>query len=446
MISKRVVITFASAALLIMGTILTIQFAKGYRPTRQGMIQGTGLLAANSFPNGAQVYIDGKLTTATDNTLNLDPGTYEVEIKKDGYASWKKNIQIVKELVVQTNATLFPAAPGLSPLTLTGAQNVSPSPDGQKLAFYVSSASAQLKNGIYVLDLSDNFLSLQKGAQQIVQETPSVNLKSSSLLWSPDSSQLLLRYGDHNVLLDPTRMNTLASLPDITYKIQRTFSEWEEELYTRERVRLQKFPEEIQKIATASAKNVYFSPDEERVLYTATASAKISDTLIPQLPSANTQPQEREIKSGNMYVYDRKEDRNFFVGTEESATKRMYEIQALANDLFANKPKTLEASPTAFRNLQKDTIQGTMESFSLYYTGVLAGALQWFPDSKHLIGVENEQIAIMEYDGTNKTILYAGPFDNNFIYPWPDGSKIIILTNFNKTLGNETNLYAISVK
>ena len=51
----------------------------------------------------------------------------------------------------------------------------------------------------------------------------------------------------------------------------------------------------------------------------------------------------------------------------------------------------------------------------------------------------------MEYDGGNKTTLYAGPFDPSFLYTWPDGSGLIILTNFN----DETvppNLYRVGLR
>lgn len=66
------------------GTYLAILWGQGYRPTTQG-IQGTGLLSANSFPDGAQVFLNGKLSTATDDTLNLPPGEYQVEIRKEGF-------------------------------------------------------------------------------------------------------------------------------------------------------------------------------------------------------------------------------------------------------------------------------------------------------------------------------------------------------------------------
>jgi hypothetical protein len=143
--NRRVLFTFLSAVILIVGTIFAIQYAKGTRPTTSGEIRETGLLVVNSFPTAAQVYINGKLTTATDTTLNLDPGTYDIEISKDGYTTWKKTLEVEKSLVTQTNAVLFPTALNLSPLTYTGAENFSPSPDGQKLIFYTASASAEPK-------------------------------------------------------------------------------------------------------------------------------------------------------------------------------------------------------------------------------------------------------------------------------------------------------------
>ena len=65
---KKFLTALVAVAFIGTGAFLAIKFANGYRPTKGGIIQGTGLLAANSFPSGAQVYINGKLTTATDDT------------------------------------------------------------------------------------------------------------------------------------------------------------------------------------------------------------------------------------------------------------------------------------------------------------------------------------------------------------------------------------------
>ena len=150
--NRRPLYTLFSAIFVILGSIIAIRFAQGYRLSIQKRaVQGTGLLVSNSFPNGAQVFVSGKLVTATDDNIYLEPGQYEIEIIKDGYSSWRKQLNIESELVTQTNAQLFRLVPGLTPLTFTGVTYISPSPDGEKILFQTSSASARLKNGLYVL-------------------------------------------------------------------------------------------------------------------------------------------------------------------------------------------------------------------------------------------------------------------------------------------------------
>ena len=47
-------------SVLIIGTVIAIRYAQGYRFSRLTIVKGTGLLSANSFPNGASVYVNGK--------------------------------------------------------------------------------------------------------------------------------------------------------------------------------------------------------------------------------------------------------------------------------------------------------------------------------------------------------------------------------------------------
>jgi len=469
LLTNRLFVTLCSAVIILSGTYIAIQFAKGYRPTLNGDLRSTGLLAVNSFPNGAHVYINGKLTTATDTTMNLEPGTYEVEITKDGFTPWKKTLTIEKELVTQTNALLFPSAPGLTPLTYTGATTITPSPDGQRLLFFVASASAQTKNGLYVMDLTDSVLAFQRGAHQIAQETKGIDLQKAQYVWSPDGSQILLSYEGKNLILDPNKMNKLSEISDVSYKLPRMFSEWEEELYKRERSVLIKFPERIQEIATQSAVNVYVSPDDERMMYTATTPLNLEDNLIPPVPAASSQSQERTLQAGGMYVYDRKEDRNFRIGTQEpeiipvvasvsakkSTTKkkiapvferRIVGKQSLARDLYSNKTMTLTASPSAFISMQGATLHDTIQTFHTYYSSLYTHGIQWMPDSKHVLLAHPDVVTIKEYDSTNETVLYNGPFSEHFVYPWPNGSKLVLLTRLRQEQDSPLNLYAITLK
>ena len=443
-VNKRFIYTSLSAFVILVGTAIAIQYAKGgFRVTPEGFIQGTGLLAANSFPTAAEVQIDDKLITATDDTIYLEPGKYNIKIVKDGYTPWTKNIQIEKELVVQTNATLFPKAPSLSTLTFSGAENLSPSPDGQKIIFYSDSNSSDRKIGLYLLELTNNPLSFQKEAKQITNSSSNFNLENAKFIWSPDSSEVILITEQREVLLDISSMNILDSLQDISYRKKQILSEWEQEMYLRERENFSKFPDEIIALATQSAKNIYISPDKKRMIYTAVLEFTIPDTIKPSVPVTNSQPEERSVTPGGIYVYDREENKNFRVGTEKNNSISMAK-QLLAQDMLDEKSPLINASPSAFTTLQASTSAQTANKFNIYHSSLFADTFQWFPDSKHLIYIKDNNIKIMEYDTANQTNIYSGPFVDNFIYPWPNGDRLVILTSFSPDTPN--NLYAIELK
>ncbi len=444
-------IIFISATIFVsIGTYCTIRWAKGYRPTKHGLTKATGLLAANSTPKGAQVYLNGHLTTATDDTLNLPPGEYQVEIKKDGYHPWQKKLTIEKELVTQTNATLFPTTPSLTPLTYTGALNPTPSPDGNKIAFAVASASATTKNGLYVQELSSNPLTLNKSAKQIARNTPEYDFAKATLTWSPDSSQIIASFPNKiNLLLEADKFNDASTFKDVTYLLPSIFADWEREIAQTEKTKLKEFPEFMLKVATESATNVFVSPSGEKMLYQATQEIKIPDKLIPPIPAASTQPQARNLKPGNFYVYDAKEDRNFLVLSQDEATVSAQKQIILKNPLAPIPPAELnlplESSSSPLLSLTADQPPlKALASLKTQYSSIFVANIQWFPDSYHLIITKPNSIDIIEYDGTNRTSIYSGPFDPSLVYPWPDGSKIITLIQFSPT--TPSNLYSIKLK
>lgn len=446
-INWRLLYTLLSALVVILGTTFAISYANGnWRVTREGFKPRTGLLAANSEPRGAEVYIDGRLVSATDDTLYLDPGQYQVSIVKEGFWPWQKTLQIQEELVTSTNALLFPIAPSLSPLTFNGAQNILPSPDGQKIVFYSASASAQPRNGLYVLEMTTNPLGLNRQARQIAQDSSNLlDLAQAELIWAPDSNQLLVVTDQKEALLDVFSNTDLATAQDVSFQRDDILAGWEEEMYLRERQFLARFPDEIIQIATASAQNVYISPDKKRILYTATASATLAEGLVPPIDSINTQPQTRNLEPGIIYLYDREEDTNFAVGLDTSfeATQSSPK-QLLATDLYNRAALELESSPAAFTRLQASTAAQTADNFHQYHTALYSHGLQWFTTSQHLLFAADGAIKVKSFDNTNEISLYTGPFDNNFVFPWPDGSKLVVLTSF--SADSPANLYAIELR
>jgi len=182
----RLLITLIIAVVLFTGTVIAIRFAQGYRYNLKSQtMEGNGLLVVNSIPKGASVYIDNQLQTATDDTLHMAPGNYNVKIEKDGYSVWNKDLTIEKELVTQINARLFPNVPDLAALTVSGASNITPSPDGHSLVFQIATGSAQTKYGIWITSMNEGVLRSGSNAVQIIKDIPSLEFSKAKLFWNP---------------------------------------------------------------------------------------------------------------------------------------------------------------------------------------------------------------------------------------------------------------------
>lgn len=70
----------------------------------------------------------------------------------------------------------------------------------------------------------------------------------------------------------------------------------------------------------------------------------------------------------------------------------------------------------------------------------------WLPDSRHVILVEDGTISVVDFDGTNKAIIYAGSFQDDFVFPWLDSSRLVIISSFPTPTASEPNLYGINLK
>lgn len=393
-------------------TFLVIKLAKGYKfDFSKKKFEPRGILVANSIPNGAQVFINGEFKTATDNALSLFPGDYKIEIKKDGYFPWSKELKIEKELVTKTEAYLFPSVPDLRPLTFTGCQNPLISPDGTKI-LYSSPATESGKGGLWLIDLVELPFGIGRGSKQILKPmVKGKNFSKATVSWSFNSRQILINKDNQNFLIDPNQVTLEQDLIDISFNLKSILSGWEEEEKKIFDAKFKRLPKELREILQSSATNFELSQDQEKLLYEATASAKIPDKLIPPIPAASTQKEEREIKQGGIYVYDLKEDKNFLITDWKS--RRMEEWKS-------------------------KNISTLSPSHSL--------TLSWFPTSRHLLWVEPEKISLIEYDGTNKTTIFTGPFENSYVFPAPGANKIIILTNFGQEANQPPNLYSINLR
>lgn len=394
--NRHLVISILIFAFVIVATFVIILVGKGYRfgiNTGKIEIAGTGLLVLKSTPDTAQVFINGHLTTATNNTINLVPNSYDVKIFKDGYFPWEKKIIIEAEVVSQAQALLLPTAPKLESVSTNGAGNPIIDPSLSRIAFTVSSQSAK-DNGVYILDTSSRpILTLQNAATQIVDD--SINAFSkATLTWSPDGKEILASVPNSSgsqtfYLLTMDQFNSSPS--NVTETLPSVMAKWVKKQQDIDASRLNSATKDLRKIIKNNFQVLSWSPDETKILYSASNSAIIPPVINPRLVGVNSTPEQRNITKGHIYVYDIKEDRNYELPSED----------------FIN--------------------------------------YSWLSDSGHFVFIKDGKINIMEYDSQNSTVFYAGPLSQNYVFPWSDLTRIVILTN----LGNSSitpNLYTISLK
>jgi len=413
--TRRVLFFLLAVTFILGGTLVAILYLRGFKiDTKKKAITRTGLLVVESIPSGAQVFLDGRLTSATNTTIGyLTPKKYQLKLTKEGYISWEKEIEIRADLTTEVKAVLFPSTPELRPLSFSGVSNPILSPDGQKIVFGVTkqesagfTAETSAKAGLWVLNMSDRPLSFGTGARQIVKNTPDLDFTKAKITFSPDAKfvwaqlQLQGKTGiqfQRNYLLDTEKLND--ALTDVTATLSSTLSVWQQEINLKQEARNQRLKKDLPQIASISSTLL------EKALKSATTSATIEPKLLNFWPD------------------------NLIWSPDETK-------------FFTLKGKTAKEGATVYRIRDPNPLKKTPATFDI------PGANQifWYPDSDHLILVADKEISIIEYDGTNKATVYTGDFINGFVFPWPNGSSLVILSNFNQASGTLPNLYALKLR
>ena len=380
---KRLFLFLFSLVLIAGLTSAVILYGRGYRfDPKDKTISPTGILSVSSYPGKSSIFINGKLISATDASLTLPPGWYEIKISKDGYQSWKKRIRIQGEVVSQIDALLLPFNPSLRAITFTGVVSPHLSPSGTKVAYLVKSseddpATGKNRSGVWLLELRTGPLGTKPDPKQMF----SINPEGAELIWSYDEKEIMVVFRPAALPIQQAYLmeteSGLSIMPiDVTLRAEEILQEWEERKMLKHKSSLASLPKNIRQILTESADGIKFSPDENKILYQATDSASLKLVIDPPLIGSNPTEETRKLEKGKYYIYDTKEDKNYYIA---------------------------------------DTLP------------------IWYTDSKHLILIDQDKIAVVDYDGTNKRSVYSGPFTDNLVFPWTSGGKIVILTNINSS-------------
>ncbi len=384
-------------ALFIIGLTTLIGYARGYRlDLKTKAVKSTGIISISAAPKASKVFINGVLKGATDLNATLPPGIYKIEVKKDGFTSWTKEVSLKGEVVLTLDVLLFPLNPTLSPLTNLGIVKAIPIANSEKVILF-SDSGDEIKDGIYLFESSPGPLSFFTPLKTIILKKflpPNIDFKDASVDVSPDLKQAIFTFdkgASYLLSLDELQTQTF----DIGKSKETLLQAWEQE-HIRDTLKiLETFPKEIYKVASDSFHIISFSPDETKFLYQSVSEQELP--LVPNRPpiGTNQSPETRLVNPQYFYVYDKKEDKNFQV----------------MDDVKKRPPSTA----------------------------------MWHSDSKHIVFNEAKKISVVDYDGTNKRTVYSGPFINPFFVPVADG-KIVILSNLNPENNPLPDLYVVGTK
>jgi hypothetical protein len=170
----------------------------------------TGILSVRTDPKGAKVFLNGEERAKTNTNIRfLNPGDYNVEIKKDGYFTWSKRINIREQYVswVHLNlpaVTLFYSQPKETSI----ADNVINFSAGNKRILYLQ------RNMLLLADIDS-----PTKTQQLALPREFDNLEITA---SPNESFYLLQNKDFIGVFDASE-NKLTDITELVNK-QAAFS------------------------------------------------------------------------------------------------------------------------------------------------------------------------------------------------------------------------------
>ncbi len=435
------------------GTLILVLQANGYDINRKnGQVIQNGLVFVDSKPVVSNISVNGVNKGQTNQRLILQAGQYHMQLKRDGFRSWKKDINLDGGGVEHvTYPFLFPIKLTPKEVILYGSQPtfVSSSPDHHWLLI-------QQPGKLESFDIVD----LNNATNPVATITLPPGLMTASggshvlelVEWSNDNRHILLKHtfssGNEFIVVDresaaaSLNLNKLFSLPLTKVTLQ---DKQPDQFYL--------FDSATGTLRTADAKNRavtllidkvldFHSNGQNQIVYVSD-DGTAGGTATVKLRNGNNSVNLRQIDKTVGYLLDMaKFDNHWYVVFGTQSDKKLYIYKDPQS--FNQKIKTL--FPVAYRALRLD-VDSQFVSFSAnaqfialqggsrfavydlennrqyrYDSGLKlpAGYKVTWMDSHRLIASSEGVLTAFEYDNLNKQILVAGDtglvpsFDRNF--------------------------------
>ena len=262
---KHILYSLITFLILLVVTLVVMGWSMGYRFNwREKSLNSTGMIAFNSLPVGAKVSLDEEVASVTNGSVSgIVPGKHHIQLIKDGYTPWEKDIEVFPQLVTEVNALLIPISSRIEPLISGGARYPVLSPSRGRLVYFTQNGKYP---GIWGLSLTGQpFLNIFKtSASPLIKDIPTVKFSNGEeLIWSPQEDELLVKMNDSGYFLIDLRSSDYQA----TSSSEPTIARWEETLLKKRAAFVEnlKIPEYL--IPMASDSDTLWSPNEQRFLY-----------------------------------------------------------------------------------------------------------------------------------------------------------------------------------
>ena len=206
----RRVLLFTSVVVFLLAAPLVVLYGIGYRAQSLAVDPlPVGVVLVDAEPVRADVYVNDEYRSRVPESIpNLPEGPVTIRVGAEGYETWEKTVVVEPGMAIEVrDIRLFPSDPARNTL-LADVERFSLAPNRQLIAAVTSD------NRLHVID--------QAGTA--VAPATRLPRAATSLLWSPNSDQVLIRYGASTYTvatvgrtIDLAAVNQLAGATDVVW-------------------------------------------------------------------------------------------------------------------------------------------------------------------------------------------------------------------------------------
>lgn len=440
------------ATALLLGSVLLLFAAFGYGISRStGEVIQNGLLFVDAHPQAARMFINGQDKGETDGRFVLEANTYNLELRRDGYRSWKRDFTLEGGNIVRlVYPFMFPEKLTSKDIQTFNAPPdiVTESPDRKWIVMHDQSEPTVFR----VLDTStddfatntiripDSLLAGRTGAQSM-----------EFVEWSTDNRHVLLKYkyeGGFDYIIIDRQGGISYNLTEVFAKAYTTVSFRDkkfDQLYLHDAATGQLLTGNLQnRTSTATATDVisFWPYKDNMVLYVTSANVKTPEKVALRLKDGQVTYTIRELVKSDVYLLNMAEfDSETYVIGGARADGKIYVYKNPIKELKTNatamlpsilmrleNPEHLSFSSNArFASVQSggkfEVYDFETEQKYSYDTKIKLAAPQkakWMDGHRLMLTDADNKLTIFDYDGLNSQQLvitnpaYVPMFDRDY--------------------------------